>query len=380
MNSPFDLASVLRMNFGLALSVPITALVLGILLEPTIGRLLYTNFLGRLPDVRRKILFGSYAALSFFLILSQFIILPYVLKLFTMMSIGAILTSSLLVYTPMVTSSLKRWEATGLLLAALCVGILIIVVISLIGPIPVGSIDILVILATVLAGYFLYHYPHRGPVEEKAYALAEYQLFEVFLWLGIQVFLLGLLDARTEPFQLTITDFFAFGLSNKATALLLYKVLFIIAVGLTSPYLLSIFDRRYVFPSLYFITGLFWLTFEYQQTQTPAIVFLIFSAAIWALTIELALYAQSYLGPENSALSGIIILIFWGGPPLGAYVNAELGAQSALITQILLLISVIPLTSLLVTLPKETDEKRAMKYLFAAEKLKNQKRTRDSGQ
>ena len=66
LNSPFDLASVVRMNYGLALCVPITALILGILLEPTIGRRLYTNFLGRLPGVRRKILFGSYASLAFF--------------------------------------------------------------------------------------------------------------------------------------------------------------------------------------------------------------------------------------------------------------------------------------------------------------------------
>lgn len=362
------------MNPGLAVCVPITSLILGILLEPTIGRRLYTNFLGRLPDVRRKILFGSYAILAFFLILSQFFTLPFVFKALTMISIGGILTSSLLLYTPMVTSSLKRWEATGLLLAALCVGILIIIVISLIGSVQIGSIDLLVILSTALAFIFLYHYPQRGPVDEKSFALGEYQLFEVFLWLGIQVFLLGLLDARTEPLQLTITDFFAFGLTNKSTALLLYKVLFIMAFGLASPYLLSIFDRRYVFPSLYLITGVFWLMFEYERTHTPAIVFLLFSAIIWALTIELALYAQSYLGPENSALSGIIILIFWGGPPLGAYISAELGALSALLTQILLLVSVIPLTSLLVTLPRETDEKRAVKYLFAAEKLKKHKK------
>jgi len=274
----------------------------------------------------------------------------------------------------MVTSSLKRWEATGILLAALCVGILIIIGISLIGPIRIRSIDLMVILSTVLAFIFLSHFPQRRAVDEKSFILGEYQLFEVFLWLGIQVFLLGLLDARTEALQLHITDFFAFGLTNKATALLLYKVLFIMAFGLASPYLLSIFDRRYVFPSLYLITGVYWLTFEYAQVHTPAIVFLLFSATIWALTIELALYTQSYLGPENSALSGIIILIVWGGPPLGAYISAELGAQAALLTQILLLICVIPLTSLLVTLPKETDAKRAVKYLFAAEKLKKQKK------
>lgn len=375
LNSPFDIATVIRMNLGLALCVPITALILGILLEPTIGRRLYTNFLGRLPRVRRKILFGSYASLAFFLLSSQFFDPPYIVKILTMISIGGILTSSLLLYTPLVTSSLKRWEATGLLLAALCVGILIIIMISLIGPIMVGSIDLMVILATALAFRFLYHFPKRRRIDEKSFTPDEYQLFEVFLWLGIQVFLLGLLDARTETLQLQVTEFFSFGLTNKSTALLLYKVFLIMAVGLTSPYLLSIFDRRYVFPSLYLITGVFWLTFEYYQTYIPSIVFLLFSATIWAFTIELALYTQSHLGPENSALSGIIISIFWSGPPLGAYVSAEFGPQTALLTQLLLLISVIPLTSLLVTLPKETEEKRAVKYLFAAEKLKQEKKT-----
>ena len=88
MSSPFELASVLRRNPEFALIVPITSLILGILLEPTIGRRLYTDFLGRLPDVRRKVLFGSYTVLAFFLLSSQFVDLPSVFKVLTMISIG----------------------------------------------------------------------------------------------------------------------------------------------------------------------------------------------------------------------------------------------------------------------------------------------------
>ncbi len=131
------------------------------------------------------------------------------------------------------------------------------------------------------------------------------------------------------------------------------------------------FDRRYIFPSLYLITGVFFLAYEYEQTHFHGFIFLLLSSTIWVLTVELALYTQSYLGSENSALSGIIIMIFWGGPPIGAYISTSLGTSAALLTQILLLVSVVPLTSLLVTLPKETDAKRAVKYLFAADKLKN---------
>ena len=374
VNSPFEFASALRKNHELALVVPITSLVLGILLEPTIGRRLYTEFLGRLPNVRRKVLFGSYTMVAVFILISQFVKPPIVVKILTMIGIGGILTMSLLIYAPMVSSSLKRWEATGLLLTALCVGVLIIVAVSLIGIIRIGSINLLVIILTILAFIFLYNLPQIREVYEKPFTLGEYQLFEVFLWLGIQVFLLGLLDARSEVLQMKVTDFLASSFTNKATTLLFFKVLLIMAFGLASPYLLSIFDRRYVFPSLYFITGAFWLTFEYARDQTPPLIFLLLSAMIWALTIELALYTQSYLGPENSALSGVIIMIFWSGPPLGAYFSVEFGASAALLTQILLLISVIPLTSLLVTLPKETDAKRAVKYLFSAEKLKQTKR------
>ncbi len=374
IHSPFDFASALRKNYELALIVPITSLVLGVLLEPSIGRRLYTKFLGRLPNVRRKVLFGSYTMVAVFLLISQFIKPPLVVKIFTMIGIGGILTMSLLIYAPMVSSSLKRWEATGLLLAALCVGILIIVAISLIDIIRIGSMNLLVIIFTILAFIFLYHLPQIRDVYEKPFTLGEFRLFEVFLWLGIQVFLLGMLDARTEILQMKITDLFASSFTIKATILLFFKVLFIMAFGLASPYLLSIFDRRYVFPFLYLITGAFWLTFEYARDQTPPLIFLLLSATIWALTIELALYTQSYLGSENSALSGVIIMIFWSGPPLGAYFSVEFGVNAALLTQILLLISVIPLTSLLVTLPKETDATRAMKYLFSAEKLKQKKR------
>lgn len=147
MDSPFDFANILRMNPKMALIAPITSLILGILLEPTVGRRLYTEFLGRLPGVRRKILLGSYAVVAFFLICSQFVTLPTIFKVFTMISIGGILTSSMLIYVPMVSSSLKRWEATGLLLSALCVGILIIIGISLIGPIRIRSIDLVAIVA-----------------------------------------------------------------------------------------------------------------------------------------------------------------------------------------------------------------------------------------
>ncbi len=374
IHSPFDFASALRKNYELALIVPITSLVLGVLLEPSIGRRLYTKFLGRLPNVRRKVLFGSYTMVAVFLLISQFIKPPLVVKILTMIGIGGILTMSLLIYAPMVSSSLKRWEATGLLLAALCVGILIIVAISLIDIIRIGSMNLLVIIFTILAFIFLYHLPQIRDVYEKPFTLGEFRLFEVFLWLGIQVFLLGMLDARTEILQMKITDLFASSFTIKATILLFFKVLFIMAFGLASPYLLSIFDRRYVFPFLYLITGAFWLTFEYARDQTPPLIFLLLSATIWALTIELALYTQSYLGSENSALSGVIIMIFWSGPPLGAYFSVEFGVNAALLTQILLLISVIPLTSLLVTLPKETDATRAMKYLFSAEKLKQKKR------
>lgn len=373
LDSPFDFANVLRMNPRIAAITPITSLILGILLEPTVGRRLYTEFLGRLPDVRRKILFGSYFLLALFIICAQFVELPTVFKVLTMISIGGILTSSMLIYVPMVSSSMRRWEATGILLTALCVGILIIIGISLVGPIRFRSVDLVVIFATVMAFIFLYRFPQRPTAYEKS-VTTDYQLFEVFLWLGIQVFLLGLLDARTETLQLQITNIFAFGLTNRATALLLYKVLIIIALGLTFPFILNMFDRRYIFPSLYLITGVFFLAYEYEQTHFHGFIFLLLSSTIWVLTVELALYTQSYLGSENSALSGIIIMIFWGGPPIGAYISTALGPSAALLTQILLLVSVVPLTSLLVTLPKETDAKRAVKYLFSADKLKNEKK------
>jgi len=375
MDSPFDFANVLRMNPRIAIIAPITSLILGILLEPTVGRRLYTEFLGRLPDVRRKILFGSYFLLALFIICAQFVELPTVFKVLTMISIGCILTSSMLIYVPMVSSSMKRWEATGLLLTALCVGILIIIGISLVGPIKFRSIDLVVIFATVMASCInrsMCSVPQHPTIYEKS-STTDYQLFEVFLWLGIQVFLLGLLDARTETLQLQVTNIFAFGLTNRATALLLYKVLIIIALGLAFPYILNMFDRRYIFPSLYLITGVFFLAYEYEQAHFHGFIFLLLSSTIWVLTVELALYTQSYLGSENSALSGIIIMIFWGGPPIGAYISTALDTSADLLTQILLMVSVVPLTSLLVTLPKETDAKRAVKYLFAADKLKNKK-------